>query len=52
MIKAVKMLTPRVPSACVHRWGWQIRLHPDGTTTAVGPDRKRVLHSHAPPTAA
>jgi hypothetical protein len=36
----------------VHRWGWQLSLNPDGTTTARSPDRRRVLHSHAPPTAA
>jgi hypothetical protein len=36
----------------VHRWGWQLTLNPDGTTTAVSPDRKRTYHSHAPPTAA
>jgi len=36
----------------VHRWGWQLTLNPDGTTTAVSPDGKRTLHSHAPPTAA
>jgi hypothetical protein len=34
---------------CIHRWNWQIILHPDGTTTAYGPDG-RVLHSHSPPT--
>jgi hypothetical protein len=36
----------------VHRWGWQLVLNPDGTTTATSRDGKRVLHSHAPPTAA
>jgi hypothetical protein len=36
----------------VHRWGWQLVLNPDGTTTATSPDGNRVLHSHAPPTAA
>ncbi len=36
----------------VHRWGWELVLNPDGTTTATSPDGKRVLHSHAPPTAA
>ena len=36
----------------VHRWGWTLVLNPDGTTTATSPDRQRVLHSHAPPTAA
>ncbi|HEY6277504.1 MAG TPA: DUF222 domain-containing protein [Streptosporangiaceae bacterium] len=35
----------------VHRWGWQLCLNPDGTTTATGPDG-RVLHSHGPPTRA
>ena len=33
----------------VHRWGWGIALHPDGTTTATSPDGKRTLHSHSPP---
>ena len=33
----------------IHRWGWRITLHPDGTTTAVSPDGAKTLHSHAPP---
>jgi uncharacterized protein DUF222 len=33
---------------CIHRWGWRLALHPDGTTTAHGP-RGQVLHSHGPP---
>ena len=33
---------------CIHRLGWQIVLHPDGTTTVHGP-RGQVAHSHAPP---
>jgi hypothetical protein len=33
---------------CIHRWGWQLTLHPDGTTTAHGP-RGQVIHSHGPP---
>ena len=33
---------------CIHRWGWQLVLHPDGTTTAHGP-HGQVLHSHSPP---
>ncbi|HEY2312354.1 MAG TPA: DUF222 domain-containing protein, partial [Streptosporangiaceae bacterium] len=36
----------------IHRWDWQITLHPDGTTTAISPDGTKTLHSHAPPTAA
>lgn len=35
---------------CIHRWGWQLVLHPDGTTTAYGP-HGQVLHSHSPPPA-
>jgi Domain of unknown function (DUF222)/HNH endonuclease len=33
----------------IHRWGWALVLHPDGSTTATSPDRARVLHSHGPP---
>ena len=32
----------------IHRWGWTLTCHPDGTTTATGPDG-RTLHSHGPP---
>jgi Domain of unknown function (DUF222) len=35
---------------CIHRWGWQVMLHPDGTWTATSPDGRQVLRSHAPPT--
>jgi hypothetical protein len=35
---------------CVHRWGWELTLHPDGTTEARSPDGTRILHSHGPPT--
>jgi hypothetical protein len=35
---------------CIHRWGWQIILHPDGTTEARSPDGKQILRSHSPPT--
>jgi hypothetical protein len=34
---------------CIHRWGWQLVLHPDGTTSAYGPVGQ-VVHSHSPPT--
>ncbi len=34
----------------IHRWGWQIILHPDGTSEARSPDGRTVLKSHAPPT--
>ena len=33
---------------CIHRLGWRLALHPDGTTTAYGP-KGQVLHSHGPP---
>ncbi len=32
----------------IHRWGWAITLHPDGTTTATSP-YGQTLHSHSPP---
>jgi HNH endonuclease len=32
----------------IHRWGWTITCHPDGTRTATSPDG-RTLHSHGPP---
>ncbi|HEY7484586.1 MAG TPA: DUF222 domain-containing protein [Streptosporangiaceae bacterium] len=32
----------------VHTWGWLLRLNPDGTTSATGPDG-RVLHEREPP---
>jgi hypothetical protein len=35
---------------CIHRRGWQLILHPDGTTEARSPDGRHVLRSHAPPT--
>jgi len=34
---------------CIHRWGWELVVHPDGTTTARGP-LGQVIHSHSPPT--
>ena len=36
----------------IHRWGWGIVLHPDGTVTATSPDGNKTLHSHGPPPAA
>jgi len=35
----------------VHRWGWELTFHADGTTTATSPDG-RTLHSHSPPSLA
>ncbi len=36
----------------IHRWGWTITLHADGTTTMQSPDRSRIYHSHSPPASA
>ncbi len=46
------LLCPFHHLVAIHRWGWQIRLNPDGTTTATSPAGDRILHSHAPPRAA
>jgi hypothetical protein len=35
---------------CIHRLGWTLILHPDGSTQARSPDGQ-ILHSHGPPTA-
>jgi len=35
----------------IHRWGWTITLHNDGTTTMTSP-HGRTLHSHSPPATA
>jgi hypothetical protein len=34
---------------CIHRWGWQVTLHPDGTMQARSPDGRQILRNHAPP---
>jgi hypothetical protein len=34
---------------CIHRRGWQLTLHPDGSTEARSPDGQQILRSHAPP---
>ena len=34
---------------CIHRWGWEVILHPDGTMEARSPDGRQVLSSHGPP---
>jgi hypothetical protein len=36
----------------VHRWGWNLVLHADGTYTATSPDRTRTLRTHSPPATA
>jgi hypothetical protein len=34
---------------CIHRWGWEVILHPDGTREARSPDGRQVIRNHAPP---
>ena len=45
------LLCPFHHLIAVHRWGWTLTLHPDATTTATSPDRRKTLHSHGPPQA-
>jgi Domain of unknown function (DUF222) len=33
----------------IHRWGWKVILHPDGTCEATSPDGKQTLTKHPPP---
>jgi len=33
---------------CVHRQGWKLILHADGTTEAISPHGE-ILRSHGPP---
>ncbi len=33
---------------CIHRWGWEIELLPDGSVRATGP-QGQVIQSHPPP---
>ena len=35
---------------CIHRWGWEIELLPDGSVRAYGP-QGQVIRSHGPPPA-
>jgi hypothetical protein len=44
------LLCPYHHEVCVHRLGWTLILHPDGTTEARSPDGQ-ILRSHGPPTA-
>jgi hypothetical protein len=34
---------------CIHRWGWEIELLPDGSVRATSP-QGQILRSHGPPT--
>jgi Domain of unknown function (DUF222) len=43
------LLCPFHHLIAIHRWGWTLTLHGDGTTTAADPTGMRILHSHGPP---
>jgi hypothetical protein len=43
------LLCPHHHQVMIHRLGWTLTLHPDGTTTAWSPDRTKILYSHGPP---
>jgi hypothetical protein len=46
------LLCPYHHLVVIHRLGWTLVLHADGTTTATSPDKRKTLHSHGPPDAA
>jgi hypothetical protein len=33
----------------IHRWGWKVILHPDGSCEATSPDGRQTLRKHPPP---
>jgi len=43
------LLCPFHHLIAIHRWGWSITLHGNGTTTATSPDGRKTLRSHSPP---
>jgi len=48
--KTQRPARPSPPAqVCVHRLGWNLILHADGSTEAHGPDGE-ILRSHGPPT--
>jgi hypothetical protein len=49
-LKDLVLLCAYHHEVCVHRLGWTLILHPDGTTEARSPDGQ-ILRSHGPPSA-
>jgi hypothetical protein len=49
-LKNLVLLCSYHHQVCIHRLGWTLILHPDGSTQARSPDGQ-ILHSHGPPTA-
>ncbi len=47
-LKNLKLLCRFHHLIAIHRWGWTLTCHPDGTVTAHGP-HGQTLHSHGPP---
>jgi uncharacterized protein DUF222 len=47
-VKECALLCQFHHDVCIHRWGWRLVLHPDGSTSAYGPDGQ-IIHSHSPP---
>jgi len=47
-LSGLLLLCPYHHEVCVHRQGWQLILHPDGTTEAISPHGE-ILRSHGPP---
>ena len=49
-LKDLVLLCSYHHNVCIHRLGWTLVLHPDGTTEARSPQGE-ILRSHGPPTA-
>ena len=47
-LRNLTMLCKFHHAVVVHRWGWQLTVHPDGTCQAVSPGG-RTIRSHSPP---
>ncbi len=50
VLKNLLLLCAYHHQVCIHRLGWTLTLHPDGTTEARSPDGDQILRSHGPPT--
>jgi Domain of unknown function (DUF222)/HNH endonuclease len=48
-IDDLKMFCKFHHQVCIHRLGWKVIMHPDGTTEAISPWGE-ILRSHGPPT--
>ena len=48
-LKDLVLLCTYHHEVCIHRLGWTLILHPDGTTEARSPDGQ-IVRSHGPPT--